>query len=367
MKIIEVVGARPNFMKIAPLYKAMEELSIEMKGQIQQLLVHTGQHYDVNLSDVFFRDLELPPPDIYLGVGSGTHAEQTAKIMLSFEKILLKNVPDLVVVVGDVNSTLACALCAVKLHIPIAHIEAGLRSFNRRMPEEINRLLTDAISDFLFTPSQDANENLLREGISQEKIFFVGNIMIDSLLMLKDKWESSDILNKLGIEEKSYAVLTLHRPANVDEERDLKELLEIMNEVSSFIPIIFPAHPRSLKAMERFNLKSLLGDNIRVIQPLGYVDFVKLVKESLFVLTDSGGVQEETTFLAIPCLTLREETEWVVTVELGTNEVVGRDRRKIFSSVERILSGKWKTGNIPPLWDGKTAQRIVNIIKEHFC
>lgn len=366
MKIIEVVGARPNFMKVAPFHRAMKLLSDNSGKEIEQILVHTGQHYDYNLSEVFFRDLQLPSPDIYLGIGSGTHAEQTAKIMLSFEKVLLENKPDLVVVVGDVNSTLACALCAVKLHFPLAHIEAGLRSFNRKMPEEINRIVTDAISDYLFTPCEEANENLLREGISPEKIFFVGNIMIDTLILLKDKWENSDILHKIGIKPKSYGVLTLHRPTNVDEVEDLSEILTIVKEVSSYVPIIFPVHPRSLKTMERNNLLNSLGSRIMVIQSLGYIDFIKLMKESICVLTDSGGIQEETTFLGIPCLTLREETERWVTVEMGTNEVVDRDKNKILSAVEKILEGKWKKGKIPPLWDGKTAERIANVLMKKF-
>ncbi len=307
MKIILVCGARPNFMKIAPIVRAIVKHNASFSADsIEPVLVHTGQHYDYEMSQVFFENLELPEPDFHLSVGSGTHAEQTGRIMIEFEKILLQEKPDIVVVVGDVNSTLAGALAAVKLHIPVAHVEAGLRSYDRSMPEEINRLLTDAISDYLFTPSPDADENLKKEGIAEEKIFLVGDVMVDSLLHNKEKAEHSQILSRLGLKEGNYALLTLHRPSNVDEKERLLNIIRALKEISQRLPIVFPAHPRTQKRLKEFNLLNqspFTNHQLLLIEPLGYLDFLCLMMKARFVMTDSGGIQEETTVLNIPCLT----------------------------------------------------------------
>jgi len=359
MKIINVVGARPNYMKIAPLIKEMDK-----RENITSLLVHTGQHYDKHMSKLFFDDLKLPEPDIYLGVGSHPHGEQTAKIMVEFEKILAKEKPDLVIVVGDVNSTIACSLVAVKMDIKVAHIEAGLRSFDRSMPEEINRVLTDQISDYLFITERDAKENLLKEGISEEKIFFVGNVMIDTLLKNKKKSESSDILKKLGLENNKYCTLTLHRPSNVDKIESLNNIIDALSDIQEKIPIVFPMHPRTKKRLIELGLEKKFKDikNLIVTEPMGYLDFLNLVVSSCFVLTDSGGIQEETTVLGIPCLTLRENTERPVTVTEGTNIVVGTDKQRIVGESMKIIEGKGKKGKIPELWDGRAAERIIGIL-----
>lgn len=359
MKIINVVGARPNFMKIAPIMDEMKKHS-----RIEPILVHTGQHYDREMSKLFFDDLKLPKPDIYLGVGSGSHAVQTAKIMVEFEKIVIKEKPDLVVVVGDVNSTIACALTAVKLFIPVAHVEAGLRSFDRDMPEEINRILTDAISDYLFTTCCDANNNLLKEGIPKEKIHFVGNVMIDTLLKQIDKASDSDILDKLNLKSKNYTVLTLHRPSNVDDKETFVRILDAFEEIQKKIKIILPIHPRTKKRIEEFGLSHKIKNmvNFKIIEALGYLDFLKLMSDSKFVLTDSGGIQEETTILKIPCITLRETTERPITVTKGTNIIVGSNKEKIIKESLKIIEGREKEGKVPELWDGKAAERIVNIL-----
>ena len=383
MKLINVVGARPNFMKIAPIIRALKkhnnrvDLSLGTHhSKVAAILVHTGQHYDYEMSKVFFEDLELPEPDIYLGVGSGTHAEQTGNVMIAFEKVLLKERPDLVVVVGDVNSTLACALSSVKLHIPVAHVEAGLRSSDRTMPEEINRLLTDAISDYLFTPSPNADENLKREGISEDKIFQVGNVMVDSLLFNLDKAKKSNILKKWGLQKglsTDYALLTLHRPSNVDDPESLHSILEALKRISKEIPIIFPIHPRTRKQVETFRFQDYFNYNcslitphsslgIHCIDPLGYLDFLKVMLDSKFVMTDSGGIQEETTVLDIPCLTLRDATEWPITTTQGTNILVHNNTKRIIEEAFKIFDGKSKKGNCPEMWDGKAAERIVEII-----
>ncbi len=364
MKVALVCGARPNFMKIAPLMRAIEKHNASSKTNlIEPLLVHTGQHYDYEMFQVFFQDLELPQPDIYLGVGSGTHAEQTGKIVIEFEQVLFKEKPDLVVVVGDVNSTLAAALAAVKLHIPVAHVEAGLRSYDRTMPEEINRLLTDVISDYLFTPSPDADENLKREGVADKKIFFVGNIMVDSLLYNTEKAERSQILTRLSLDKGNYAVLTLHRPSNVDKKESLLQIIQALQEISQRIPVVFPAHPRTRKSIEGFGLIKFFEDeHIRFIKPLGYLDFLKLEMNARLVMTDSGGIEPETTVLGIPCLTLLDATGWKETENQGTNILVGNDSQKLIKEAFRILDGKTKKGSIPELWDGKTAERIVGII-----
>lgn len=324
LKTIVVAGARPNFMKVAPIVRAMRRRAHEFSS----LLVHTGQHYDAQMSDAFWRDLKLPEPDIYLGVGSGTHAEQTAAIMVRFEPVVVRERPDWVIVVGDVNSTLACALVCAKLCVRVAHVEAGLRSHDRTMPEEINRLLTDQIADLLLTPSPDADENLRREGIAPEKIRFVGNVMIDSLLDNLERAASSDIRQRLGLRD--YAVATLHRPSNVDDPPTLARLLAAFDEIGRRVPVVFPVHPRTNARLAEFGLNAAFDVNrVRVIPPLGYLDFLHLLSGARLVLTDSGGIQEETTALGIPCLTLRENTERPITVEMGTNKVVGTDGTRI--------------------------------------
>lgn len=361
MLIHLIAAARPNFMKIAPLYHALKK-----EPWAKPVIVHTGQHYDLNMSDVFFKDFGLPEPDIHLNVGSGTHAEQTGLVMIAYEKVLMEKRPDLVVVVGDVNSTAAATLAAVKLGIKVAHLEAGLRSCDRTMPEEINRLVTDALSDILWTPSPDGDENLLREGVSREKIHRVGNIMIDSLVMMKKQVESSDAFTSLNVKKGEFALITLHRPSNVDNPDQLKRICEILIGISSKLFVVFPVHPRTLKNLEKEKLIDSLRQNSRIIlrEPLGYVKFMNLVYNSKFLLTDSGGVQEETTFLGIPCLTLRPNTERPVTVTQGTNTLCTIN--DVEKRIDDILSGKYKKGTTPDLWDGKTANRIVKNIKDIF-
>jgi len=362
MKLFLIAGARPNFMKIAPIIRAIKKHNNHNKNfPIQCKLVHTGQHYDHEMSSTFFNDLSIPEPDIHLNVGSGTHAEQTGKVMIGLEKILLKEKSNLVMVVGDVNSTLAGALTAAKLHIPVAHVEAGLRSYDRRMPEEINRLLTDSISDYLFTPTEEANKNLIKEGIPPEKIHFVGDIMIDNLFFNLKKADKSKIVEKLRLNS-SYTLLTLHRPSNVDEKKKLKNIFQALNKISQKIPIVFPAHPRTKKRIEEFGLKNYLDRRIKLIEPLGFLDFLKLMKGAQFVITDSGGIQEETTVLQIPCLTLRDTTERPITITNGTNTLCGNDPKKIIKEVEKILKGKKKKIKSLEFWDGKTAERIIKIL-----
>ena len=351
-------------MKIAPIIK-------EMSGypDIQAILVHTGQHYDKKMSKTFFQDLGIPKPDINLEVGSGSHAWQTAEIMKRFGSVLEKEKPDLILVVGDVNSTIACALDAVKLGIKVAHVEAGLRSFDRTMPEEINRVLTDAISDYLFITERSAKENLLKEGIAEDKIYFVGNVMIDTLLKNKEKAEKLDILNKLNLKTKDYALLTLHRPANVDNKKELLKILSAIEEISKYIKIVFPIHPRTKKSISVLssklsNSETRKLDNVIYTDPLGYLDFLSLMDNSKFVLTDSGGIQEETTVLGVPCLTLRENTERPVTIIDGTNKLVGMNKVKIIKESLNIINGKSVKGCIPELWDGEAAKRIVKIIND---
>ena len=363
LKIINVAGARPNFMKVAPIVEAMRRRTHEFAP----LIVHTGQHYDEQMSDAFFRDLGLPKPDVYLGVGSGTHAAQTAAVMQAFEPVVLREKPDWVVVVGDVNSTLACALVCAKLLIPVAHVEAGLRSRDRTMPEEINRLLTDQISDLLLTPSHDADENLAREGIPPERIKLVGNVMIDSLFAQLKRAETSTVRETLGVAGEDYAVVTLHRPSNVDERDTFSGILCALEKISERIKIIFPAHPRTQKAIEAFGLYERIArtENLHLIEPLGYLDFLRLYSGARLVLTDSGGIQEETTALYIPCLTLRENTERPITVSMGTNRIVGTDASVIVSAALEVLDTpreKFST-RVPPLWDGHTADRILDAIQ----
>lgn len=404
LKIMLVAGARPNFMKIAPLISAIKRFnnptnptnstnpinptnptnpsnSINPTNPINYVLVHTGQHYDLKMSETFFHELELPNPDINLEVGSASHAVQTANIMVRFEKVCLKERPDWVVVVGDVNSTMACALVASKIqynprqhssttplqHLNgrrplIAHVEAGLRSFDRSMPEEINRLVTDSVSDLLFTPSEDADGNLLKEGIPQEKIKRVGNIMIDTLVANLDQARERRAWQKFGVASKEYVFVTLHRPANVDDKASISSIMENLSKLSEKIPVIFPMHPRTRKHLEIFGLKQKAENvkGLRLSDPIGYHDTICLVDNSRFVLTDSGGLQEETTFLGIPCLTLRPNTERPITTKQGTNQLTSLE--KLESDFDYLLKGGQPKGRIPKLWDGKTAERIVQIL-----
>jgi UDP-N-acetylglucosamine 2-epimerase (non-hydrolysing) len=351
MKVLNVVGARPNFMKIAPIVEKMKQTP-----ELESILVHTGQHYSEGMSDVFFRDLEIPAPDVYLGVGSGSHAEQTARIMVEFEKVCVEQAPDLVLVVGDVNSTMACTIVAAKLLVPVAHVEAGLRSFDRAMPEEINRVVTDALASILFTTSRDADENLKREGVDTSKIFFVGNVMIDTLLKHSKKAAALKI-----DKPQQYALVTLHRPSNVDDANVLGSILEAINEISKSIPVLFPIHPRTAKSIRDFSLPM---NGIRTMDPLGYLEFLHLEASATVVLTDSGGLQEETTILGVPCLTLRNNTERPVTITQGTNNLVGTDKERILEAFRRIMNVPQKTASHPEFWDGHAAERIVRVIRE---
>ncbi|MBN4049079.1 UDP-N-acetylglucosamine 2-epimerase (non-hydrolyzing) [archaeon AH-315-M20] len=359
MKILSVVGTRPNFMKIAPL---VEEFK---KHKVEHILVHTGQHYDTEMSKLFFDDLELPKPDINLGVGSGSYEEQTIKIKKNLKEILTREKPNLVVVVGDVNSTVAGAEAAHELGINVAHVEAGLRSFDMSMPEEGNRIRTDKISDFLFTTEKSGDENLLKEGISKEKIYFVGNVMIDTLLKHKEKAQQSKILKKLNLEKGNYCSLTLHRPSNVDNKEDFENALYILGKIQEKIKIVFPIHPRARKNIKTFNLDEKIKNmkSLIMTDPFGYLDFVHLMANSKFVLTDSGGIQEETTVLGVPCITLRKNTERPVTVEQGTNLLVSIDADRVIEKSMEIIGNKIDIKNkIPELWDGKAAERIVNVL-----
>ena len=357
MHIVHVVGTRPNFMKAAPVLEACAK-----KGFVQSL-VHTGQHYDAQMSEVFFQQLGLPHPDVNLEVGPGSHAQQTAQVMVRFEKFVSQTRPDMVLVYGDVNSTLAAALVCAKMLIPLAHVEAGLRSFDKTMPEEINRIVVDHIGDYLFTTCVDADKNLLKEGVSQEKIFFVGNVMIDTLVKLKPVAQKSSIVESLGLCEKKYVLATLHRPSNVDDSQRLRGLIGSLERIGSVAPVIFPVHPRTRQRIEAldyaFDPKQLM-----LVDPLGYVDFIKLQIDAAAVITDSGGVQEETTFLGIPCLTLRPNTERPVTITQGTNQLVGEDCKALEQKTQSVLNGKKRVGTIPALWDGKAAQRIADILGE---
>jgi UDP-N-acetylglucosamine 2-epimerase (non-hydrolysing) len=348
-------------MKIAPLMKEF----YKYRNRFMVKLVHTGQHYDFRMSEIFFDHLNIPKPDIFLNVGSGSHAVQTAKIIEAFEKVVIKEKPDLVVVVGDVNSTLACSLVSTKLNVKVAHVEAGLRSFDRTMPEEINRIVTDSLSDYLFVSEPSGLVNLKKEGVDKKKVFFVGNVMIDTLLSHKQAVNRSNILKDLSLEPKTYCALTLHRPSNVDSRQALGEIFEILNSIPKEIKIVYPIHPRTKKMIEKNHLiktfKSL--ENLIMLEPLGYIDFVRLVKDSRFVLTDSGGIQEETMVLNVPCITMRENTERPITIKEGTNVLAGRDKRRIVKMVNDILKGRWKKGHAPKLWDGKTSIRIVKIIR----
>jgi UDP-N-acetylglucosamine 2-epimerase (non-hydrolysing) len=354
-----IAAARPNFMKVAPLYHALAATE-----WCHPLIVHTGQHYDFNMSDAFFRDLGLPAPEFHLGVGSGSHAEQTGGVMIAYEKVCTEHRPDWIVVVGDVNSTAACAMVGTKLWIPVVHLEAGLRSGDRRMPEEINRLVTDAIADVLWTPSADADDNLLREGVARDKIELIGNIMIDSFELLRDKIESSSSRAELGLDGKEYALLTLHRPSNVDQRETLGAIVTALETIAPDLRLVFVSHPRTIKNLKTFGLLDRLNglDNFDLLEPLPYIDFMNIVTGARLVITDSGGLQEETTYLGIPCLTMRENTERPVTVMQGTNKLV--TAADLPGAVGAILKGGWKKGSCPPLWDGQAAGRAVRSLEE---
>jgi UDP-N-acetylglucosamine 2-epimerase (non-hydrolysing) len=360
-KIIHVVGARPNFMKVSPVLQAISRLTQGRidgtESPIRQLLVHTGQHYDVDMSEIFFRQLGMPEPDVNLEVGAGSHAVQTAEIMKRFEKVILDYSPDLLLVYGDVNSTIAAALVAVKLGVKVGHVEAGLRSRDWSMPEEINRVLTDRISNFFFTPSKDADENLKKEGMLEGQIFLVGNVMIDTLIGFLPLIRRPDIP---GIKDE-FIVVTLHRPSNVDSPEVLHDIISTLDEVSLDVQVIFPVHPRTRTHIEALSIKRL-SDNFKLTDPLGYLEFLFLQKNAIAVITDSGGIQEETTFMQKPCLTVRENTERPITVTMGTNVLVGQDMRLLKAEVKAILSGMTKRGSIPPLWDGKAGERIAQVV-----
>lgn len=357
-KIISVVGARPNFMKVAPIHKAFQKYT----SGLNHLICHTGQHYDKKMSKIFFEDLEMPHPDFYLGVGSGSHAEQTANVMIEFEKVLLAEEPDLIIVVGDVNSTVACSLVASKLNIKVAHVEAGLRSFDRTMPEEINRLLTDAISDYLFVSEKSGLINLKNEGISQDKVHFVGNVMIDSLIHYLPKAEQSSILKSYGLTASKFILVTLHRPSNVDSKDFLKDLMELFKNLSAERQILFPVHPRTKKNLVDAGYGNDYSKNVILTEPIGYIDFLSLTKNAELIITDSGGIQEESTYLGVQCLTVRNNTERPITVEVGTNQLIGTDLRNVEEVSREILKGNIKRGGIPEFWDGKTAERITKLL-----
>jgi UDP-N-acetylglucosamine 2-epimerase (non-hydrolysing) len=356
MHILHLVGARPNFMKAAPVMRALDR-----RTNVRQTLVHSGQHYDFNMSEVFFRELEIPEPAVNLNVGSGTQAFQTSEVMTRFEPLVQRMKPDLVLVYGDVNSTLAGAIVCSKLGFKVGHVEAGLRSFDRSMPEEINRLLTDQISDLLFTPSEDANRNLAREGIAPEKVHFVGNVMIDTLVRMLPAAEE-----RLPKElPEHYALATLHRPSNVDDLDWFAKFIVALKQVSKLIPVIFPMHPRTRQRLAEAGLNGHSHGDLQFLEPLPYLDFLGLQFHATLVITDSGGIQEETAFLKIPCLTIRENTERPITVELGTNSLIGHDTERLQKEVEKILFGKKKNSCIPALWDGKAAERIADIITQN--
>ena len=359
-----VAGARPNFIKLAPLYFDLKKYP----SQFDPIIVHTGQHYDSAMSKIFFSEFGLPEPDYFLGVGSGSHAHQTGNVMIKIEEIMISEQPDLVVVFGDVNSTMAAALSACKLGIRIAHVEAGLRSFDMTMPEEINRIVTDILADLLLTSCDDANLNLIKKGVDLEKIFLVGNIMIDTLKHFLPMADKSDILQQLDISEKDYLLVTLHRPANVDNRDSINNVVDIIMSAAEKKKIVFPIHPRTRKNLEEIADCQALFNNLNIIltEPLGYLDFIKLEKEALLVMTDSGGIQEETTYLGVPCLTLRANTERPVTITDGTNRLVGLDQEKITSQLDYYLSGGIPSNKKPYLWDGQTAERIVKVLQEYF-
>lgn len=353
MQITLIAGARPNFMKIAPIVHVLKKRNISYR------IVHTGQHYDKNMSETFFKELNIPKPNVNLACGGGTQAEQTAAIMVAFERDLMLNPTDLVIVVGDVTSTMACSIVAKKLHTRVAHVEAGIRSFDLTMPEEINRLVTDCLADLYFTTTTIANQNLIKSGVSEKQIHLVGNVMIDTLLANKERFKKPIIYDDLNLKEDKYFVLTLHRPTNVDNLNQLSEMLNEILRNSKGLPIIFPIHPRTAKLVEK---TQITASNLHIVQPMGYLEFNFLVQKSLAVITDSGGITEETTVMGIPCMTLRDNTERPETCIIGTNELIGTNPKSIAPYMKKILEGKWKKGTIPEYWDGHTAERIVDIL-----
>jgi UDP-N-acetylglucosamine 2-epimerase (non-hydrolysing) len=358
MKVTLVAGARPNFMKIAPIISAIDKWKAD-GASIDYRLVHTGQHYNKDLSDTFFEQLGIPEPHANLEVGSGSHAAQTANIMIKFEQELLKNPTDIVLVVGDVNSTMAATLVAKKMNTAVAHVEAGLRSYDMDMPEEINRMVTDSIADYFFTTTPEAGDNLVRTGIPKDKIYFVGNTMIDTLIRNLERLQAPEFWKEFNLREKEYFLLTLHRPSNVDDTANLKLTLDAIYNASNNLKIVFPVHPRTRQRLESI---ANLPKNIYPVSPVGYLQFIYLTRNARGVITDSGGVQEETTYLHVPCLTLRENTERPETISIGTNELIGNDRKKLKEAMEKICSGYWKTGSVPELWDGYTGERIAGIL-----
>jgi len=363
MKIISVVGARPNFMKIAPLQRAFSK-----HKDIESLIVHTGQHYDEKMSDIFFNQLEIPKPHYNLGIGGGSHTYQKANVMLAFEKVLIDEKPDLVLVVGDVNATAACSITAVKMGTKVAHVEAGLRSGDRSMPEEVNRVITDAISDYLFVTEHSGLVNLAKEGVPDEKVFFVGNVMIDNLIYLQSKSQDQKIKEDLGVTKDNYVLMTMHRPHNVDNVDGLKSILNIMENVSKHKDIVFPMHPRTKNNLEKYKLLEDLKSikNLHMLGPMGYLQFLNLMQDASVIITDSGGIQEETTYLQVPCITFRDSTERPVTTELGTNILMkDLDPEKVYNKFLSIIEGNQKHGEIPPFWDGKAAERIASILREN--
>lgn len=361
MKVTLIAGARPNFMKIAPIVYAIQKA--QKTGQnLEYRLVHTGQHYDEKMSDTFFRELNIPEPDVNLGCGGGTQGEQTAAIILAFEKELMTNAADLVIVVGDVTSTMACSIVAKKLNTKVAHVEAGIRSFDLSMPEEINRMVTDCLTDYFFTTTPWAGENLRKAGIPEERIFLVGNVMIDTLLKNMPRFKKPQVWDQAGLTPNNYIVMTLHRPANVDSANKFIEILEAILEASRKLPVVFPVHPRTRKTLNTDAIKN--KGNLVVTDPFGYLEFNYLVKHAKAVITDSGGITEETTVMGVPCITLRDNTERPETVELGTNELIGTHPGAIHPVLQKLFKGEWKKGSIPELWDGKAAERIVNYLIE---
>jgi UDP-N-acetylglucosamine 2-epimerase (non-hydrolysing) len=364
LTFLSVVGARPNFMKVAPLHRAL----LQHADRVRHVILHTGQHYDKKMSEVFFTDLELPKPDIYLGIGSGSHAEQTGRIMMEFERALLDVKPDLVIVVGDVNSTLACSVTCAKLGVPVVHVEAGLRSFDRRMPEEINRMVTDVLSDHLFVTEQAGIDNLSHEGVPDDKVHLVGDVMIDSLAYYRAKAATSGILNEFHVQPRAYTLVTLHRPSNVDVKENLEKVLDIFERIHASTTIIFPIHPRTRNRIKEFGLNARFDalDRLHICDPIGYLDFLCLMDNAQIVLTDSGGIQEETTYLQVPCLTLRENTERPITIDVGTNQLLGLDVPLVVEKAMEVYAGNPKQGRIPDQWDGHAAERIISILLSRY-